>query len=84
MVRQPAANSQEEIERFLQHGLAPITDDASALVNLGFARAYPNATGGFESSVWVRSVDHGYRQTGQGLGRVMVCQRAFLVSKKSN
>ena len=64
------------------HGLAPITDNGAALIDLGFSRAYPNATAGFESTVWERSLDHGYRQTGRGLRRVSVRQRAFLVAEK--
>jgi hypothetical protein len=83
MLRQPRASAKEEIARFLQHGLAPITDDEAALVELGFARAHPNASGGFEGSLWERSLDRGYRQTASGLRRVLIRQRAFLVTKRT-
>jgi len=82
MVRQPLGSAKQEIERFLQHGLAPITDDEAALVELGFSRAYPSATGGFDPTIWERSVDHGYHQTSGGLRRVLIRQRAFLCSKR--
>jgi hypothetical protein len=82
MLRQPREIAKEEIERFIQRGLAAITDNEAALVELGFARAHPNASGGFEGSLWERSLDHGYRQTGRGLRRVLIRQRAFLVTKR--
>jgi hypothetical protein len=82
MLRQPRESAKEEIERFIQRGLAAITDNEAALVELGFARAHPNASGGFEGSLWERSLDHGYRQTGRGLRRVLIRQRAFLVTKR--
>jgi hypothetical protein len=69
----------EEIERLLVLGLSPITDNAEALEQLGFERSYPNARAGYESTVYERSVDRGYRETSGGLRRVMVCERAFLV-----
>ncbi len=69
-----------EIERMLNLGLAPITDNPDALVELGFQRSYPQARAGYESTVFERSIDRGYRETANGLRRVMVCQRAFLVT----
>ena len=50
MLRQPRESAKEEIERFIQRGLAAITDNEAALVELGFARAHPNASGGFEEA----------------------------------
>ena len=82
MLRQPRESAKEEIQRFLQRGLAPITDDEDALLELGFARAHPNASGGFERSLWERSIDHCYRQTDRGLRRVLIRQRAFLVTRR--
>ena len=72
-----------EIERMLALGLAPITDNAEALYALGFERSYPEARSGFESTVFERSLDRGYRQTSRGLRRVMVAQRAYLVLSKA-
>ena len=70
----------EDIEFMLAHGLAPITENVAALVELGFTRSYPAARGGYEATVWERSIDHGYRRTRDGLRRVMVRQRAFVPS----
>lgn len=70
-----------DIQRMLTLGLAPITDNVDALCELGFARSYPQARSGYESSIYERSVDRGYRETSQGLRRVMVCERAFLIPK---
>jgi hypothetical protein len=81
MERQLCVSVRQDIERLLLRGLAPITDNAAALIELGFSRAYPNAARGFESTVWERSLDRGYRQTGRGLRRVLVRQRAFLAAQ---
>ena len=78
-MQQLRVTSKQEIERLLRLGLAPITDNARALIDLGFHRAYPSAAGGFLSTVWQRAVDRGYRQTDRGLRRVLSCQRAYLV-----
>lgn len=67
-----------DIERMLKLGLSPITDNAEALMALGFERAYPNARTGYDATIYERSIDQGYRETNYGLRRVMVCQRAFL------
>jgi hypothetical protein len=68
-----------DIRRLLAHGLSPITDNAEALCELGFVRSYPQASVGYEATVWERSIDRGYRETSHGLRRVMACERAFLV-----
>jgi hypothetical protein len=70
-----------DIERMLKLGLAPITDNADALYELGFVRSYPQVRSGYESTVYERSVDRGTRETSQGLRRVMICERAFLAPK---
>jgi hypothetical protein len=72
-----------DIERMLAIGLSPITDNVTALTSLGFERAYPNARTGYDASIYERSIDRGYRETKNGLARVMVCQRAFLIEKKA-
>jgi len=72
-----------EIERLLALGLAPITDNADALHALGFERAYPDKHTGYESTIFERSVDRGYRKTERGLRRVMIAQRAYLVTSKA-
>jgi hypothetical protein len=72
-----------DIEQMLKLGLSPITDNAEALVQLGFERAYPNVRTGYDSTIYERSIDQGYRETAHGLRRVMVCQRAFLDTAKA-
>ena len=68
-----------DIERMLSLGLAPITDNAEALFELGFERCFPEARrGGYEASVYERSIDQGYRESVRGSRRVKA-QRAFLV-----
>lgn len=62
----------------LARGLAPITDNRDALLELGFERSYPQVTKGHESTVWERTIDHGYRNSAGGVRRVMARQRAFL------
>jgi hypothetical protein len=74
-------HTSSDIERMLMLGLSPITDNAEALVALGFERSYPQARAGYESTIFERSVDRGVRETPHGLRRVMVCERAFLVAK---
>jgi hypothetical protein len=70
-VHSPAA-----IADLLRRGLTPITDNKSALVELGFARAYPHVRVGYEATVWERSVEQGRLPNGY---RVLARQRAFLV-----
>jgi hypothetical protein len=60
----------------LQHGLAPFTDNRDALLELGFARAYPKVKKGYDATIWERSIDLPIRQDGR---RVMARERAFLV-----
>jgi hypothetical protein len=67
----------EDVAALLRHGLSPITDNRSALLALGFERAYPQVRGGYESTIWERSVEHGRRADGQ---RVLARQRAFLIA----
>lgn len=77
MERSSTVQRKEDIEAMLTHGLAPITDNVEALIELGFTRSYPTAQSGYEATVWERAVDRGYGSTCFGLRRVMVCQRAF-------
>ena len=47
-----------DIERMLSLGLSPITDNAQALIELGFARSYPQAkVGGYEASIYERKIE---------------------------
>jgi hypothetical protein len=68
-------NSVDAIESLLRRGLSPITDNRDALLALGFARAYPQSSRGYESTIWERSVEHSRNSFGQ---RVLARQRAFL------
>jgi hypothetical protein len=71
-----SVHSAAAIVNLLRRGLTPITDNESALVELGFARAYPQVRRGYEATVWERSIDHGRRPDGY---RVLARQRAFLI-----
>jgi hypothetical protein len=74
---QSLAHTSSEIQNMLRIGLAPITDNADALVSLGFQRAYPQILKGYDSTIWERSIDIDRRsREGQ---RLMVRQRAYLV-----
>jgi hypothetical protein len=66
-----------EIQRLLRLGLTPITDNANALAELGFERAYPQIKSGYESTIWERSIDRG-RLNYDGYRR-LVRERAFFV-----
>lgn len=70
-------HSREEIERALLRLHCVPTDNRDALLALGFERMYPQAASGYESHLWVRSVDSGYASSLCG-GRKLVMQRAFL------
>lgn len=71
-----------DIEKMLALGLSPITDNVDALIDLGFSQSFPSARrGGYEASIYERSVDHGYRTSARGSRRVK-SQRAFLVLSK--
>ena len=74
----------EDIETLLAHGLAPITDNLEALIELGFTPSFPGSRDRYEAAIWERSIDHGYRSTGSGLRRVMIRQRAFVRGAGSN
>jgi hypothetical protein len=65
------------IEQMLRQGLTPITDNAGALAELGFERAYPQIKHGYESTIWERSIDRG-RLSYDG-HRTLVRERAFFV-----
>jgi len=68
-------HSAAEIAALLQLGLTPITDNAEALAQLGFERAYPHLDAGYESTVWERSSPQARRSSGE---RVTARERAFL------
>jgi len=65
-----------DIENMLRRGLTPITDNRTALLELGFRRAYPQIVRGYDATIWERAVDAASRaRDGQ---RMLVRQRAFL------
>jgi hypothetical protein len=77
---QSLVHTASQIQNMLRIGLAPITDNADALVNLGFQRAYPQIPKGYDSTIWERSIDIDRRsREGQ---RQMVRQRAYLVTPR--
>ena len=69
-------HSPEDVENLLRRGLTPLTANRDLLVDLGFERAYPNATG-YDATIWERAIDHG-RRASDG-SRMLVRQRAILV-----
>lgn len=75
---QTTVRRKEDIEMLLAHGLAPITDNVDALIELGFTPSFPASRSNCEAAIWERSIDHGYCSTRLGLRRVMVRQRAFV------
>jgi hypothetical protein len=70
-------HSVDEIKLLLNRGLSPITDNRDALLVLGFARAYPQISRGYESTIWERSVERSRAAYGQ---RRLARERAFLDS----
>jgi hypothetical protein len=66
----------EELVALLRRGMSPATDDREVLVALGFERAYPQISEGYESTIWERSVEHRRRPAGL---RVLARERAYLV-----
>lgn len=69
-------HSVDEIELLLRRGLSPITDNCDALLALGFARAYPQISRGYESTIWERAVE--YSRAADYGRRVLARERAFL------
>jgi hypothetical protein len=47
----------EAIQTLLRHGLTPVTDNRSALLELGFERSYPQIERGYEATLWERSIE---------------------------
>jgi hypothetical protein len=71
-------HTQEEIERLAFRLPCVPTDNRDALIALGFERMYPQVASGYDSHLWVRSIDSGYN-AGAGMGyRKLIVQRAFL------
>jgi hypothetical protein len=50
-----------DVRELLRRGLTPITDNADALIELGFVRAYPQHECDFESTIWERTIELGAR-----------------------
>jgi anti-anti-sigma regulatory factor len=68
----------EEIMTMLDRGLTPITNNRSALIDLGFEPAQPKATRAHLAALWERTLNLGYRVTERGYRQVSIRQRAFL------
>lgn len=73
--RPALVHSAEGFQSLLRRGLSPITDNRDALVALGCARAYPQTSGGYESTIWERSVEHSRPSAGY---RMLARERALL------
>jgi hypothetical protein len=74
-------HSQEQIERALRRLHCVPTDNRDALLALGFQRMYPQVTSGYDSHLWVRSVDAG-SSSSLCYGRRRIMQRAYLEQKR--
>jgi hypothetical protein len=70
-------HSREEIERMASRLPCVPTDNIDALIDLGFERMYPHVISGYESRLWIRSVEHRYGGS-IGAGRKLIVQRAYL------
>lgn len=66
----------EELVALLRRGMNPVTDDRNVLLALGFERAYPQVSEGYESTIWERSIEHHRRPDGL---RVLARERAYLI-----
>jgi hypothetical protein len=71
-------HNREEIEREARRLHCVPTDNRDALIALGFERMYPQVVAGYESHLWIRSVDADYHAGATGNARRRVIQRAFL------
>jgi hypothetical protein len=69
-------HSVEAILALLRRGLIPVTDNREAIVGLGFVRAYPQVRGGYDSTIWERSVEH-VREGGGA--RTAAMERVYLI-----
>jgi hypothetical protein len=58
------AHTTSDIQNMLHKGWVPITDNADALANLGFQRAYPHIRKGYDSTIWERTLTLGATVTG--------------------
>ena len=74
-------HSREEIERAASRLPCVPTDNHAALIELGFERMCPDVATGYESHLWERVVDSGYRTITMRNGRRKVVQRAYLVKR---
>jgi hypothetical protein len=54
MERSSTVRSKADLEAMLAHGLAPITDNVEALIELGFTRSYPTAQSSYGAIAWDR------------------------------
>lgn len=72
-------HSTTDIENLLRRGLTPITDNRTALLELGFQRAYPQIVRRYEATIWERAIDAATRA--RDGDRMLVCQRALLETR---
>lgn len=70
----------EEFVALLRRGMSPVTDNHDVLLALGFERAYPQVSTGYESTIWERSIEHHRRPDGL---RVLARERAYLIDAGS-
>ena len=73
-------HSLEDIAAMLRRGLAPITDNRDALIALGFERAYPQVTSGYDAGIWERAMELPHRS--RDGARMLVRERAFLEARR--
>lgn len=72
-------HTSDDIRELLRRGLTPITDNCAALIDLGFARAFPDRERDFESTIWERCIDRGQRA--HDGTKLLVRERAFLYTQ---
>ncbi|HTJ28285.1 MAG TPA: hypothetical protein VMA36_19155 [Candidatus Limnocylindria bacterium] len=70
----------QDVVASLRRGMSPVTDNRNVLLSLGFERAYPQVSAGYDSTIWERSVAQKRRADGL---RVLARERAFLVEEGS-
>jgi hypothetical protein len=75
---EPLYHTIEEIDCAVRRLPCVPTDNREALVALGFERMYPRCVSGYESHLWVRSVDAESLYGSSRRHKRLVMQRAYL------
>jgi hypothetical protein len=75
---EPLCHTIEEIDRAVRGLPCVLTDNREALIALGFERMYPQCVSGYESYLWVRSVDAESLYGSSRGHKRLVMQRAYL------